>query len=379
MTALPLPLILFLLPDLGGGGAQRVMLQFAGALDPGRYETKVLVLGGSRAFAGDIPPHLAIESRGANRVRAALPWAIRRIKDEKPAAVVSVMGYVNLALLAAKPFLPKETRIIVREANVVSATLAGLPRLAPGKMLYRQLYPRASRIITPTRAIGDEIARAAPRAVSRIALCPNPVDEQGIRAKASNPHRDPGPGLRIVAAGRLTHQKGFDRLIPLLTRLPSDTRLTIYGDGPDRAALEALAQTSGLGGRVTCANFSTELPSAVAGADVFALPSRWEGLPNVVLEALAVGTPVLASGEASVADIAKRSNPGALTIEPVGESFAAALARFAPKANAIPTLRLSLLPPDYRRETACARFAAILEETLNPPQKRPQWPASHIC
>ena len=167
----------------------------------------------------------------------------------------------------------------------------------------------------------------------------------------------------LLGAGRLTRQKGFDRLIELMPQLPPNTRLTIYGEGPDRAVLQQRIAELGLGERVKLENFSATLPAAMAGADVFVLPSRWEGLPNVVLEALAVGTPVVASDEAEVEDVARAAPPGAVTIAAVGPAFADAIRGRTPAASAPAEPRPSLLPAAYRREAVVAQFSDLLART----------------
>jgi glycosyltransferase involved in cell wall biosynthesis len=352
------------LPDLGSGGAQRVMLTLARGLDRQRFDLRLIVFGGSKDFASDVPTHATVEELGAERLRRALPMLIRALRRSRPRIVVSVMGYINLALLAARPLLPSGTRIVVREANVVSATNAAFPAWVPTRCCYRTLYPGAAAIIAPRQPIADEIARAAPAAASRIVVLPNPADQAKQRSLATPVQRPPGPGLNIVAAGRLTWQKGFDRLIDLVPQLPNDAQVTIFGEGPDRSALEARARALGVNNRVALPGFSPSLAAAIAGADVFVLPSRWEGLSNVTLEALALGIPVVASDEAGVEEIA-RAAPQSVTIARLDASFAAAITRYQPASG--PTLRPSLLPAEYRAENVAARFNDLLLRVASGP------------
>lgn len=351
--------IAFVLPDLGGGGAQGVMLQIAGGLDPSRFSVRLLVVGGSQTFAGKIPDQIAVEQGGAKRLRDGLPWLLRRLRAAKPCIAVSVMGYLNLALLGARRLLP-DTRLVVREANVLSATTAALPRWLPAAWLYGRLYPHAAAIVSPTRPIADEITDAAPAARERLHVIPNPVDVETLRTRAARPLRACGTGVRLVSAGRLTRQKGYDRLVALMPRLSAQTTLTIYGEGPDRASLQAQIDRLGLETRVALAGFTDRLPEAIAGADAFVLPSRWEGLPNVVLESLALGTPVIASDEAAVAEVAAQAPPGAVTIAHVADGFAAAMAAVPSRPHPVGGPRPELLPPAYRRDAVIDRWQSLL-------------------
>jgi glycosyltransferase involved in cell wall biosynthesis len=358
----PLP-VCFVLPDLGGGGAQRVILELAGGLDPARFAVTLVVIGGSETLADQVPPAVQVVRLGAGRVRQGIPQLVRCLRRLEPAVIVSVMGYLNLTLLALRPLLKGRPRIVVREANVVAATLRELPFGSLAPWLYRILYPRADAIVSPVPTIATEIASAAPGAASRTVVVRNPVNEAQLRRRATPPKRPPGDGLLLLGAGRLTRQKGFDRLIDLVPLLPRETRLTIYGEGPDRAGLQQRIAELGLGERVKLENFSATLPAAMAGADLFVLPSRWEGLPNVVLEALAVGTPVIASDEAEVEDVARAAPPEAVTIAAVGPAFTDAIRNRMPVASALAEPRPSLLPAAYRREAVVADFADLLVRT----------------
>lgn len=358
MSATP---ITFLLPDLGGGGAQKVMLAIAGGLDHARFAPRILVAGGSQAFATHVPPAIPVEIGKANRLRDGLPWLIRRIRDTRPSVCVSVMGYLNLMLLGSRRLLPRETRLIIREANTISATTDALPNWLPSRALYRVLYPRADAIVSPTRIIADDIGSLAPRAKSKLAVIPNPVDVAGLRARAAAPKREPGEGLRLVAVGRLTRQKGYDQLLELIPQLPDDARLTIFGEGEDRGALEERTRALGVMNCVTFPGFSLDVPAWIAGADAFLLPSRWEGLPNVVLESLALGAPAIVSDQAAVAELAEAASPGAVTIRPVDKSFVnAILSLNAPGAG----LRPTMLPAAYEQHATIARWSELLDLIL---------------
>ncbi len=282
--------IVFLLPDLGGGGAQQVMLTLARHLNRARFTPRLLVLGTNDIFAGNVPGDLPVERANASRLRNGLPWLVKRLRALRPDIVVSTLAYTNLALLAIGPLLPGNVRIIVREANTPDATLASLPAYVSGKWLYRWLYPRAARVLAQTDSIAKTLAAIAPGIRGKLSIMQNPVDVARLRQRAEMPRRAQGPGLRLIGAGRLTHQKGFDRLIEIAARLSHESRITIFGEGPDRGALSARIHALGLASRIELAGFTPDLPAHLAGADALVMPSRWEGLPNVALESLAVGT-----------------------------------------------------------------------------------------
>lgn len=347
--------VVFVLPDLGGGGAQKVILSVAGTLDRVQFAPRIVALGGSQALAEEVPSHVPTTIGEASRVRQSVPWLLRQLRTQEPAIYVSVMGYMNLLMLALKPALPRGSRVIVREANALAASLAVFPPALPSRFLYQILYGRADAVVCPTVEIRDELAGLSRRISQRAHVIANPVNVATLCKRGSAPRRKPGPGPRFVSAGRLTRQKGFDQMIDMLPLLPGDTHVTVFGEGPDRAALEQQARDTGMARRIEFAGFTRDLPAWIAGADAFLLPSRWEGLPNVVLEALALGTPVVMSDQIAAKELAIRADADALRIAAPGPAFASAAADFI-HYPAVRLPRRCLLPEAYRAECVSAQW-----------------------
>jgi len=238
-------------------------------------------------------------------------------------------------------------------------SIDALPSPALGRLAYRYLYPRAEGVLCNAQVVAEALARDCGVAPARIHQIDNPVDVDRIRAAATPVNRADGAGPRFVAAGRLTRQKGFDRLIDLFVTLQPDAHLTILGDGPDRMALEARAQERGVAARIAFAGFQARPWPFYAGADAFLLPSRWEGMPNAALEALACGTHVIATPESGgIGEVAAEAAPGAVTVAPWDKEFAAALR--AVRAKATETPRASLLPERFTLARATESLARIL-------------------
>lgn len=351
--------VAFVLPSFAAGGAERVLLTLAGALDRARFAPEIVVLDGAGPWRSLVPVGAPVADLGKKRIRSALPALVHALHKSRPDVAVSTIGALNLALLALRPLLPAGLRIVVREANTPHRHARG----AAGQRFYRWAYPRlyrrAGRVIVPARYLERELAEdfGVPRA--KIVVLHNPVNEAALRAAALPPQRAAGPGARFVAVGRLVRQKGFDRLIEMMAAAPPDAHLTILGEGPDRAALEARRVALGLGARVAMPGFDGAAARHIAGADALLLSSRWEGMPNAALEALALGTPVIATPEAGgIAEIAAPAAPGAVILAAAGPDFVAAMTRVAPAP--VSELRPSLLPQGFRLETAAARFAALL-------------------
>ena len=272
------------------------------------------------------------------------------------------MGYLNLTLTRAEPAdTAKNTHIIVREANVLDATTNELPAMLNGKLsLPTDFIPGQSAIVSPSEAIAAELRSAIPTNEALITVIPNPVDTVRLRGAAGSPRRVEGEGLRLVSAGRLTHQKGYDRLIELAPALPDGTRIDIFGNGPDCDSLNQRISSLGLSQRIVLHDFTDEIAAWMAGADAFVLPSRWEGLPNVVLESLALGTPVIASDQAAVSTLAAETESGAVVVAPVDRQFGEAISGLAANPNPLPLPRPSLLPERYQLAHVGAAWNELL-------------------
>ena len=347
--------VAFVLPSFAGGGSERVILTLLAGLDRDRFAPSLIVLHNDGPLTALVPGDVTVHDLARPRLRGALPALARTIRRLAPVTVVSSLGYVNLGLLALRPLLPTTARLVVREANTPSQSLPRSRWPLATWFGYRLRYPTADAVLCQHDRTASEMRDRFGVPDSRIHRLDNPVDVAGLRAKAT-PRREPGPGPRFVAAGRLTRQKGFDRLLPMIARLPA-AHLTILGDGPDRAALDREAQTLGVGDRVRLSGFEPNPWAWYAGADACLVPSRWEGMPNAALEALACGAPVIAMAEAGgIAELAARSD--AVTVAADTEAFEAAMAAVTPAPATEP--RPSRLPAEYEAATVVAEFEKII-------------------
>jgi glycosyltransferase involved in cell wall biosynthesis len=352
--------IAFVLPSFAGGGAERVVLTLARGLPAERFDIHIVVLDGTGPLQGEVPDGIPVHDLGHARLWRALPALGICLRRLRPQVVVPTIVHLNLAVLGLRPCLGRGTRIYARESNTPSRSLESLSRPALFRWGCRRLYPRADGILCNARVVAGELARDFRVPRDRIHLIDNPVDTMRLRDAAAPARRTPGPGPRFVAAGRLTHQKGFDRLIDAMAHAGPESRLTILGQGPEREPLGRCVAALGLEGRVTLAGYESVPWPHYAGADAFLLPSRWEGMPNAALEALACGTPVIATPEAGgIAEVAANATAGAVTVVPIGMEFKAAMEAIPPTPANGP--RESLLPHRFELATVAQGLGALLE------------------
>jgi glycosyltransferase involved in cell wall biosynthesis len=349
--------VLFLMPNLGGGGAERVIVTLLQHLDRSRFEPHLALVEVAGPYLDEVPANVPLHDLKAKRIRRAFPGIIRLSWKLRPHAIHSTLCELNMATVLLKPFLPPGVRVLIREGISPSAhNVHGRKHPWVWKWLYRWLYPRADRIICVGDFVADDLADSFRVPRRKLIRIHNPVDIELGRKLANatgNPYEGHGPHL--VAAGRLSKQKGFDILLEAMAlvrnSLPNCV-LTILGDGELRSELLAQRERLGLIEAVHLIGFERNPYPYLQHADLFVLPSRFEGMPSVVIEALAVGTPVVASDCPGAVREILRDCPIARLVQP---SDSRALAETIVAALNSTDRQLH---PDERLEAYLSRFEA---------------------
>lgn len=299
--------IAFIAGTLGQGGAERQLYYTLQVLAAAGCRPLLLALTEGEYWQKPIE-QLGIEVIPVGRThnRFARLVTIRNVLRARPVEIIqSQHFYTNLyAALAARSLQRTEIGAVRNDAySEVQASGPILGRLS-------LLYPR--RLVANSAQAVENACRIGARS-SRLHLLPNVVD---CREFSPNPARQPGP-LRLLAAGRMVPQKRLERYISLLARLRQadgiEVKGILAGDGPERPVLEALAASLGLDQQTLqfvgkCENMT----GLYQQADLLVLPSQHEGTPNVVLEAMACGIPVVASAVGGVPDLITHGTTGYL-------------------------------------------------------------------
>jgi len=357
------------LQDLYGGGAEHVMLRLAsGMAEQGRAVDLVLVRR-EGAFAGKVPPSVRIIELGTRRTINSVLALGRYLRRERPAVLMTALVHVNIAALLARLTAPGTTRVVLTEHNQISMNIPPSPS-ATLRFAYRLvplLYPRASRIIAVSDGVADDLSRFSGVERNRIDVVQNPVVTPEMAALADEPVDHPwfAPGEPpvILGVGRLSDQKDFATLLRAfaLVRSRRPARLVILGEGGYRAELEQLVAQLGIGADVDLPGFAGNPFAYMSKASLFVLSSKFEGLPGALIEAMACGTPVVATDcPSGPREILEGGSLGGLV--PVGDPESLATAIGAALDQPTPPDRLRAKAAEYTVDRAVSRYLALLEQ-----------------
>jgi exopolysaccharide biosynthesis WecB/TagA/CpsF family protein len=370
MSSNPSKSIAFFMPDLSGGGVERMRLHLTRGLIARGYDVTLIL----QTLRGDLRHALPLGLRlivlDQHRViQSVLPLA-HVLQSLRPAFLISSLDHNNIAALCAASCARVQVRTIICQHNALSEerALGWKYRVVP--KLYRLLSPLADRLIAVSHGVADDMAVTTGIARERITVVPNPVigDPQHSEC-VPEPHpwrTDPGTPF-FVFAGRLVFQKDPETLLRAFALLVHmrPARLVILGEGPMRGTLVGLAGDLGVATQVHFAGYVADPYPWMRAARAVILTSRYEGFANVIVEALACGTPVIATDcPHGPSEILAGGRFGVLV--PVGnaQAMAAAMAR---------DLR-AIYPPGLLRGRAAAfSIDACVEQHEAIFQRLPNW------
>lgn len=293
--------IAFFLPSLAGGGAERVLLDLAIASAGLGYQVDLVLASATGPYLRDVPPSVRLVDLRCRRVATAFLPLLGYLRRVRPRALLSTMDHANVvAIMAAK--LAPGVRVTVRQAQSMAWTVnaSGL-RVKALAWMVRWVYRAAHAVIAVSRGAADELAAFVGMPREQVHVIPNPVLTERVMEGADTALSDPwfveGQPPVILGTGRLNPAKGFDTLIRAFAELRQrqPCRLLILGEGELRSELEALAAELGLGEEVRLPGFVENPFQYMARAGVFVLSSRVEGLPNALIQAMAVGAQVVST------------------------------------------------------------------------------------
>ena len=296
--------VLLFLPDLSGGGAERVMVQYGNWLVAQGQPTTLVLANATGEYFAEIDPRLEVVDLACRRGSfAVLPFFLL-VQQRKPQAVLTTLTLTSWVAGVVHWFSPHRFRLVLRQANTFSidSRVAQSWKARIKRQLAIWVNRSADGHIAVSHGVAQDLAAETGVPVEQIRVVHNPVDIAAISRLALQPLPQLWPEADdaasfIVAVGRLAPQKDFATLLRAFARVRQfvSCKLVILGQGPLHQELADLAKKLNIDTEVVFAGFVVNPFPWIRRARVLVSSSRYEGFNNVLLQALACGTAVVAT------------------------------------------------------------------------------------
>ena len=366
--------IAIFLSDLEGGGAQRITVNLLKGFSPQLFDLDLVLISATGPFLGQVPKHVNVIDLKASSVTTAIRPLARYLRRSRPVVLMSHLSHVNVGALLARRLAGTRTKVVLVEHNNLSSAKRGTPRrfrlrAAPQRRLLprimRFFYRQADAVVGVSEGVSGYVGKRFKVPKARVHTIYNPIVDDELLKRSDGPPEHPwlleAQPPTLIAVGRLTTQKDFPTLLRAFAevRQKRDCRLIIFGEGSKRADLGALAKDLGVSEEVSLPGFTQNPYAAMNRAALFVLSSRWEGLPTVLVEAMACGCPVVATDcPSGPNEILEGGRYGRLV--PVGDAQALADAILQTLETPLPKEVLRARAADFSYSRAVDAYTRLL-------------------
>lgn len=290
----------FLLPDMGGGGAERVALTLIRHFLAKGYSVDLLLMRASGELLPLVPPQVNVTDLGAKRIRDVVHPVANYLADAKPAAMQVSMWPLTVSGIVARMLSRSDTRIIVSDHAALSQQYAdrGFWHRKMLKWSMRLFYPRADARVVVAAATAKDLSQLSGLPEGAFEVIHNPVEAPSDGPIDPEVEKMWGSARhRVLNVGRLNPQKNQQLLLESFARIAADrdARLIILGEGALRQQLEQRARELGISDRVIMPGFRLDPAPFYRSANLFVLSSDYEGYPLVLIEAMHCGLSVVST------------------------------------------------------------------------------------
>lgn len=296
--------VAFLIHDLRDGGAERITVSLANGVAARGFDVDLVLVNekGKPSYFESLAPAVNVKSLKQARTLTSAFGFRDYYNQTRPDVVISALTHINIAAILGRMMARHKPRLIVVEHNQMSKNIGrkkGFVRLAYAAV--PRVYRLADVIGVVSEGVKSDFVTLTGIPAERVEVFYNPVVtpklREQCREKPDHPWLEVGEPPVVLGIGRLAEQKNFEMLIEAFAALRQsrNARLMILGEGPDRKKLEALAKATGYHEDIAFPGFVDNPFACMSRAAIVALSSNWEGLPTVLIEAMACGTPVVST------------------------------------------------------------------------------------
>lgn len=295
--------ISFFLENINEGGAERAVIELSNYLAKMGYKVDLITGWGESRYRQEISSRVNfIDLKSRNKLSLLMRLS-RYLSNARPTIIMSALDNANLILLVAKKLSGYKGRLVISQRAALGASFFGLPkwRIWIMRKLIKALFPIADGIISNSKYAASELIKIMPEASKKIFTIHNAVDTARIEnlAKKALKQKDivRNNTASIVIVGSLKKRKNVELCLRSfkIVSLTRKVHLNIIGDGPEREKLEKLAQDLGIKKKVYFRGFDKNPFRWMAKASVLISSSSGEGCSNVILQAMAMNCPIVAT------------------------------------------------------------------------------------
>ena len=289
-----------LLPDMGGGGAERVALTLINGFLNRGYQVDLILLQSRGELLSLVPDQARVIDLHVDRIRRSIRPLTHYLNSECPVGLLALMWPMPIVAVISKFLAGSRTRVVASDHGMLTQHYQGRPsKMVSLWLTTRLFYPLADERVAASAGIVHDLAAISGLPENQFQVVANPIDMPSsiIHCGSEVESLWHGEGAKILGVGRLKPEKDFELLLRAFARLVEhrDASLVILGEGPLRTKLEDLAVRLGIADRVAMPGFRVDTSPFYATADLFVLSSTSEGFGNVLVEAMAAGLPVVST------------------------------------------------------------------------------------
>jgi len=291
--------IVFILPNLNGGGAEKVAVNYLRQLNEKKYKLTIITFKKTSELFPLIPCSVKLIDLNSINTSRSFFSLLKMLRELSPDVVFTTHSRIAALLLVIKPFLPR-FRHFARMQSTPSLEAKHGVYGGFVRYVYSLGFRNADVVIAQTESMKDDGVATFRLKSNRVKVMSNPIDKLLIDKsvkESTSPFSD--SETVAVASGRLAHEKGFDLLISalpvVLEKVPSFVLHIIGSDNGEGRKLKALVDSLGLADHVRFHGFKSNPYCYYAYCDLFILSSRWEGFPNTLLENYYLNTPLVST------------------------------------------------------------------------------------
>ena len=359
------------MPSLRGGGAERVMLGIASGLAARGVPVDLVLVRAEGEYLAKLPGGVRLIDLGSRRTASSVLKFLRYLRKERPDVVISALTPVNVVALVSKLIFRSAVPVIIRQDNTFTEEVdIGTVKERVVLRVLKWLLPAADCIVTVSQGVAADLRNVAPTASNKVITIYNPVvwpDHQEKTASSiDHPWFQDESVPVILSVGRLVPVKDHANLLRAFSQVVESrpARLVILGEGPERRNLTDLTEQLGMSRYVDMPGFLGNPFAYMSKSNVFALSSRYEGLPTVLIEAMASGTPVVSTDcRSGPREILEDGKWGRLV--PVGDWRSMAEAIIQTLDNPIPSDQLISRASAFSADASIDRYLEVLTGISN--------------